>query len=126
MNDSFSGLRDLAVSIASLATRFPDQLASSRTGEPAVLLNMVTVVMGLIIGLVSPDFEQAVQSVPALKALKMITLVANKSFIPGESPQGTDFGPPSARIAMRCRFFDTYLNLPAATGGCTFIPRRPR
>lgn len=109
---SFNSFRDTAIVLAEFAAKHPDVLASSTKGEAAVLVALVAIVTVLV----SPDFEQLGRSVPALKAMKKITVVAHKMFLPGESPNGTNFGAPAKRVLMRCRFFDEISNLPPATG----------
>ena len=112
INNSFNALRDLSVSLEALSDAHPGLLASSSRGDAAVSLGM----LAFIALSCSPDFEQLAQSSRAIKALRKLTLVAHKSFLPGESPAGVNFGSPERRVQMRLKLLEAMSSLPPATG----------
>jgi hypothetical protein len=112
INNSFNALREISLTLAAFSDAHPDLLASSNRGDAAVSLGMLTFVALSC----SPDFEQLAQSSRSLKALRKLTLVAHRSFLPGESPAGVNFGSPERRVQMRLKFLEAVSNLPPATG----------
>lgn len=120
INHFFTAFREIAISLCRFASKQPDLLANSTRGEAAVLLGLVAMVTVLM----SPDFEQLTQSITTLRAMKTLTLIAHKVYLPGSSPQGTNFNSPQLRIAMRCRFFDEISRMPPTAGKAVIISAR--
>ena len=108
VTSSFTTFRDITIALALASTSHSDTLSSSVRGEPAVLVSLVATLTVLV----SPDYEQLGHSVPALRALKQLTWVANEKRLPSDNP----YGNARKRLEIRCKVLDLIADLPTATG----------